>query len=834
MFANFVSNRTTTKLHQAALDYRSAGFSVIPIYGFANPDREKLPILSWKQYQTTPASAEIIDDWFASAEACAALGLVAGRVSGNLVVFDFDVADLATAFAERFSHLADTFTVRSGGRGLPHYYFRVDTDAVISSRAFSGVDLIAEGKYVLAPPSQISGGVYSVEHQAPIRTLSTDELTEIVQFFDSRQILRVENITAKFSDLTQPPTQMLDLPAFYLQHFISSRSRNEALFRTAQHCHNHGIAVESIREQLIKLHIDANPVDPFHTPETPLSRRAEAERTIASAYSYPRNERVTTAIDAPHSALPNSIREHILERDGLAGCGFLRVLEGLFLANFLPGTTITRREIIDQLAPFGVNRRAIDTALKTLGADDQPLISPATEDPNPRFPLDPLHPSADAGRNQQAVFDATTKCGDHATKRAQKPRGRPAVVYRVPGAEEIARHLQLDGPLQPGDPITVEHLANNAVYRQQLTRALIQRRPGQYSQQLLAGRIGVAIRTLQRDTDDGPIEAVPIYEPIERIALENLHALDEYEGLRSTPYCLEDDNGDRYRARKSTANWLIKRGRAVMLVRRVSNFYYDRESLFAQTVSPEQILASARPKTPENELLTDFECRAEAIVLKRRADALAAHIRAQVSADAQPDTPAHQATCPPAEESVKIAKPKKAPAYAFVPPAPPIADDAESAPQNDQIAPEKAPAETPFEAAARRMQTMLERREAREPKTLADYTKRFDNPSLERLADEVRRKTDPTLYSLCKPDAGALSLANARQLIDQFGGACVRAALNVMVWMGNQQKLDTPSGFLIARCRVEWRKRNPDAHPDEVPLYKPFGSPPRSRRARRA
>lgn len=65
--------------------YKSNGLSVVPL----QTDGSKSPVGSWKPYQSRFASDHEISQWFDGEHPCG-IGVVAGAVSGNLVVIDFD------------------------------------------------------------------------------------------------------------------------------------------------------------------------------------------------------------------------------------------------------------------------------------------------------------------------------------------------------------------------------------------------------------------------------------------------------------------------------------------------------------------------------------------------------------------------------------------------------------------------------------------------------------------------------------------------------------------------------------------------------------------------
>lgn len=70
---------------QPARKFLEAGYSVIPL----QLDGSKSPVGSWKPYQTRRATEHELVQWFGNGQPCG-LGVVAGGVSGNLHILDFD------------------------------------------------------------------------------------------------------------------------------------------------------------------------------------------------------------------------------------------------------------------------------------------------------------------------------------------------------------------------------------------------------------------------------------------------------------------------------------------------------------------------------------------------------------------------------------------------------------------------------------------------------------------------------------------------------------------------------------------------------------------------
>jgi len=133
-----------------AIFYLTYGLSVIPLrHG------EKTPLIKWERYQKEAPSMSEVRKWF---EDNGNIGIVCGRVSGDLVVVDFDDVEVYNKFMKQVegdSELKDiienTWMVQTG-KGY-HIYLRVDSDNVVKTGKLGSVDIKGEGGYVVAPPS---------------------------------------------------------------------------------------------------------------------------------------------------------------------------------------------------------------------------------------------------------------------------------------------------------------------------------------------------------------------------------------------------------------------------------------------------------------------------------------------------------------------------------------------------------------------------------------------------------------------------------------------------------------------------------------------------------
>lgn len=158
----------------SALEYLEMGFSVIPIMPRGKlPQANVLPgygerKASWVKYQRALPERSEVEDWFATRPRLN-LAIVTGKVS-NLVVVDIDNPEALDQFEDIFypdydGDQTDWF-VRTG-RGY-HVYFNYPEGVEIRNRTHfrEGIDIRADGGYVLAPPSiHPSGRQYRWDHE---------------------------------------------------------------------------------------------------------------------------------------------------------------------------------------------------------------------------------------------------------------------------------------------------------------------------------------------------------------------------------------------------------------------------------------------------------------------------------------------------------------------------------------------------------------------------------------------------------------------------------------------------------------------------------------------
>lgn len=161
---------------EAAKAYLASGVSIVPLKG-------KQPTIQWVPLQQKRPSMSNVLQWHHRGQ-LTGVGVICGRVSGNLVVLDFDSHEAVDEFSALFPTLLDTFTVLSGsGRGAHFYYYVKDLPETTVVKNF---ELRANGCYVVAPPSpHPSGNFYTVKR--PVNPMLLSGMASVVKWIKSKR-----------------------------------------------------------------------------------------------------------------------------------------------------------------------------------------------------------------------------------------------------------------------------------------------------------------------------------------------------------------------------------------------------------------------------------------------------------------------------------------------------------------------------------------------------------------------------------------------------------------------------------------------------------------------
>jgi predicted P-loop ATPase len=142
----------------AALQYAKRGWAVLPC-----KPREKAPATQHGFKDATKQAGEVVRTWKRSPNAN--VGVATGAASG-LLVLDVDPRNggdhSLTQLVGTHGELPATVTAKTSGDGL-HYYFSLPEGVQVRGSVLTdGLDIKADGGYVLAPPSvHPSGALYS-------------------------------------------------------------------------------------------------------------------------------------------------------------------------------------------------------------------------------------------------------------------------------------------------------------------------------------------------------------------------------------------------------------------------------------------------------------------------------------------------------------------------------------------------------------------------------------------------------------------------------------------------------------------------------------------------
>lgn len=136
----------------AALNYLKMGLSIIPVR------KTKLPYLeSWKVYQERYPTVDEVNEWW-SKWPDANIALITGALSG-IVALDLDIKH---GRSSKDFIIPPTASARSGSGG-EHFFFKYPTVSPVMTKAGisgEGVDIRADGGYILLAPSVNENGIY--------------------------------------------------------------------------------------------------------------------------------------------------------------------------------------------------------------------------------------------------------------------------------------------------------------------------------------------------------------------------------------------------------------------------------------------------------------------------------------------------------------------------------------------------------------------------------------------------------------------------------------------------------------------------------------------------
>jgi len=147
-----LSSYSQKNILETVIQYLELGLNIIPV------SRNKTPLVPWKEYQNRMATPEEVQTWW-SRWPDANIGIVTGKISG-IVVVDLDSPD-AIQWVREKGLFENTPVVRTK-KGLHVYYahpgYEIKNSVNVAGKR---IDIRADGGYVVAPPSEINGHIYT-------------------------------------------------------------------------------------------------------------------------------------------------------------------------------------------------------------------------------------------------------------------------------------------------------------------------------------------------------------------------------------------------------------------------------------------------------------------------------------------------------------------------------------------------------------------------------------------------------------------------------------------------------------------------------------------------
>ncbi|MGC8584865.1 MAG: bifunctional DNA primase/polymerase [Thermoplasmata archaeon] len=154
------------------------GFSLIPL-----KEKTKIPLIKWEDFQKRRPTEQELHEWFDDGKANVAI--ITGKISGNLVVIDFDNLEILPFLIEDIQNIfKNTMGVRTG-KGL-HIYYKTD-EKYLNTRRFENlkIDIKGEGGYVVAPPStHPTGAIYTFQGINEVKF--NDKMGELLEFLEEK------------------------------------------------------------------------------------------------------------------------------------------------------------------------------------------------------------------------------------------------------------------------------------------------------------------------------------------------------------------------------------------------------------------------------------------------------------------------------------------------------------------------------------------------------------------------------------------------------------------------------------------------------------------------
>ena len=448
------------------------GVSAIPLNG-------KRPsfAIKWKRYQHQLPSTTIVDIW--CQQKVTSYGIICGRISGGIIVIDFDCSDLYQQFVKKILK-AGTNIYCANQTWVSRIYLR--SLIPIPSRQLKNCDIKGEGGYVVGAKSTVADYTYSIKLHHPIATLSYKTYQEILEWL-SPQPTKQETIHPIVKN--QPSSILVNR----YETRVRTLGRNNALFTTACEARQRGMTAKQTIQLLAEYHARTRPVTQ-HKPETISQRLREAILTIQSAFKS--NIRISDY----EKGLPNHIREALLREQGSSILA--RLLDAVKLMKSRE-TYMTLRQLLVIARHAHIGKKSL---LRTLTGDLAKV--------NGRRVFKQIKYSDH--------IESYVSQGDKRTPNVKVGR-MTQFIYKIPTVNDLCDILRVE--IGVTDRLELKDLRSAATYRRALHREFIRRMSPMIRVEWYARRLGVNRRTIFRYNIQLGVVATPMIQT-EKLSIKDM------------------------------------------------------------------------------------------------------------------------------------------------------------------------------------------------------------------------------------------------------------------------------------------------------------------------
>jgi hypothetical protein len=229
---------------EAALDYISKGYSIIPL-----KYKDKKPLMKWAEFQNRIATPEECKEWFMVNKMN--IGIVTGEIS-KISVLDIDGPEALKLAKSK--GLPETRLIKTGKAGGWHCYYQYEPGLRNwqARTDLPGIDIRSDGGYVVAPPSiHPNGSQYKVVKDLELGAIPVWVLNNSSSSFSSFTSLKDKSIYINTNNISTNGDSLQNLQN--LQNLFDGGRRDIDLFHVANAMVKGGLELPYIRECLKRL-----------------------------------------------------------------------------------------------------------------------------------------------------------------------------------------------------------------------------------------------------------------------------------------------------------------------------------------------------------------------------------------------------------------------------------------------------------------------------------------------------------------------------------------------------------------------------------------------------